>query len=167
MPRLLRFIPEGGTLVEVTTRTLQGRLLLTPKPLLNRIIVGALARTSQRYGVGIVAAAFVSNHYHLLIRIEDAEQLSNFMALLNSKVAREVGRLTGWTEKVWSRRFQAIGDEATVTENRSSCRMERRECSIRGRTSTPRPGRTACRGTFVSWAKVRIGHSLLDGRCLL
>lgn len=108
MPRLLRFIPEGGALVEVTTRTLQGRLLLTPKPLLNRIIVGALARTSQRYGVGIVAAAFVSNHYHLLIRIEDAEQLSNFMALLNSKVAREVGRLTGWTEKVWSRRFQAI-----------------------------------------------------------
>jgi len=30
--------------VEVTTRTFQSRLLLTPKPLLNRIILGVLAR---------------------------------------------------------------------------------------------------------------------------
>lgn len=108
MPRLLRFIPEGGALVEVTTRTLQGRLLLTPKPLLNRIIIGALARASQRFEVDIVAAAFLSNHYHVLAWFNDAEQLSSFMTLFNSKLAREVGRLTGWKEKVWSRRFQAI-----------------------------------------------------------
>ena len=108
MPRLLRFIPEGGALVEVTTRTLQGRLLLTPKPLLNRIIIGALARASQRFQVGIVAAAFLSNHYHILAWVDDAEQLSAFLTLFNSKLAREVGRLTGWKKKVWSRRFQAI-----------------------------------------------------------
>ncbi len=108
MPRLLRFIPEGGALVEVTTRTLQGRLLLTPKPQVNPIIAGALARASRRYGVGVVAASFVSNHYHLLLRVNDAEQLAAFMALFNSKVAREVVRLTGWEEKVWSRRYQAI-----------------------------------------------------------
>jgi len=53
MARLLRFIPAGGSLVEVTTRTFQSRLLLTPKPLLNRIIIGALARASHRYEVGV------------------------------------------------------------------------------------------------------------------
>jgi putative transposase len=108
MARLLRFIPDGGSLVEVTTRTFQSRLLLTPKPLLNRIIIGALARASHRYEVGVVAFSFLSNHYHLLLWVKDAEQLANFMALFNSKLAREVIRLTGWRDKVWSRRYQAI-----------------------------------------------------------
>jgi hypothetical protein len=67
MARPLRFIQEGGALVEVTTRTFQSRLLLTPKPLLNRIILGALARASHRYGVQVVAMAFLANHYHLLV----------------------------------------------------------------------------------------------------
>ena len=61
MPRSLRYVPEGGSLVEVTTRTIQSRLLLTPKPLLNHIILGALARASRLYEVGIVAHCFVSN----------------------------------------------------------------------------------------------------------
>lgn len=63
MARPLRFITEGGALVEVTTRTFQSRLLLTPKPLLNRIILGVLARASHRYEVGVVAFAFLSDHF--------------------------------------------------------------------------------------------------------
>ena len=108
MPRLLRFIPPGGALAEVTTRTFQGRFLLTPGPALNRIIVGALARASRRHEVKVVAAAFVSNHFHLAVWVEDSDQLAGFMTLFNSKLAREVARLTGWTDKVWSRRYQAI-----------------------------------------------------------
>ncbi|HEV2853139.1 MAG TPA: transposase [Thermoanaerobaculia bacterium] len=108
MARPLRFIPEDGALVEVVTRTLQSRLLLTPKPLLNRIIIGALARASRRYGVQVVVMAFLSNHYHLVAWIEDARQLARFMTFFNSKLAREIGRLTGWKQKVWSRRYQAI-----------------------------------------------------------
>jgi hypothetical protein len=37
------------------------------------------------------------------------------MNAFNSKLAREIGRLTGWREKIWSRRYQAIvvsGEEA-------------------------------------------------------
>lgn len=114
MARLLRFIPDGGSLVEVTTRTIQSRFLLTPFPELNRIVIGALARASRRYKVGVVAYAFLSNHYHLLAWAEDADQLSRFMGLFNSKLAglfnsklaREVARLTGWKDKIWSRRYQ-------------------------------------------------------------
>jgi putative transposase len=108
MARLLRFIPDGGSLVEVTTRTIQSRLLLTPNPELNRILIGALARAARRYKVGVVAFAFLGNHYHFLARVEDADQLSRFVGLFNSKVAREVARLTGWKDKIWSRRYQAI-----------------------------------------------------------
>jgi REP element-mobilizing transposase RayT len=108
MARLLRFIPDGGSLVEITTRTIQSRFLLTPSSQLNRIVIGALARASRRYKVGVVAYAFLSNHYHLLVWAEDADQLSRFMGLFNSKLAREVARLTGWKDKIWSRRYQAI-----------------------------------------------------------
>ena len=108
MARLLRFIPDNGSLVEVTTRTIQSRHLLTPTPQLNRIIVGTLARAARRYEVGVVAFSFLANHYHLLLQVQDADQLASFMSLFNSKLAREVARLTGWKDKIWSRRYQAI-----------------------------------------------------------
>ena len=108
MARLLRFIPDNGSLVEVTTRTIQSRHLLTPTPQLNRIIVGALARAARRYEVGVVAFSFLANHYHLLLQVRDADRLASFMSLFNSKLAREVARLTGWKDKIWSRRYQAI-----------------------------------------------------------
>lgn len=37
-----------------------------------------------------------------------AWQLSGFMNLVNSKLAREVGRLYDWREKIWSRRYPSI-----------------------------------------------------------
>jgi hypothetical protein len=45
---------------------------------------------------------------HLLLWIEDAQVLSKFMGYFESKLAREVGRLTGWKEKIFGRRYQAI-----------------------------------------------------------
>jgi hypothetical protein len=104
----VRFVPEERTLVEVTTRTVQGRFLLRPSLLLSAIILGVLARYVLRYGVRCIAFAFVSSHYHLLLEVDDARQLSRFMNAFNSKLAREIGRLTGWREKIWSRRYQAI-----------------------------------------------------------
>jgi putative transposase len=116
MSRRLRFIPDGGALVEVTCRTLQGRFLLRPTRTFNEIVLGVLGRAQKRHPVRICAFAFMSTHFHLLLEVDDARQLSRFMGYLNSNLAREVGRLTGWREKVWSRRYQAIivsNEEAT------------------------------------------------------
>jgi REP element-mobilizing transposase RayT len=108
MPRRLRFIPEGGALVEVTTRTIQGRYLLKPSPELKKIIIGILARAAGLYPVQIHAFTFLSNHYHLLLSVEDALQLSRFMNYVNSNLAREAGRMYGWRDRFWARRYQAI-----------------------------------------------------------
>jgi hypothetical protein len=108
MSRPLRFIPESQTLVEVSTRTVQSRLLLRPSPALNEIVVGTLARAQRLYEVKICAFAFLSNHYHLLLRVDSAKQLSDFMGYFNSNLAREVCRLVDWSDKVWARRFRAI-----------------------------------------------------------
>ena len=120
MCRHLRFIPDGGALVEVTCRTIQGRLLLCPSPQLNDIILGVLGRAQREYPVEIVAYAFASNHYHLHLRVDHAKQLSEFMCFFNSNLAKEVARRTGWKEKVWSRRYQAIviSDEVEVQVER-------------------------------------------------
>ena len=107
MGRRLRFVPERGTLVEVTCRTVQGRFLLRPSPLLNEIILGILARAQRLYPVGICAFSWTSNHYHLLLRVDDAQRLAKFVGYVNSNVAREAGRLHGWKD-IWARRYQDI-----------------------------------------------------------
>jgi len=108
MGRRLRFIPPEGALVEVTCRTVQGRFLLTPSTELNEIILGVLGRAQRLYPVGCCGYACLSNHYHILLEVADARQLSTFMGYFNSNLAREVARRTGWTDKVWARRYQAI-----------------------------------------------------------
>ncbi len=108
MPRRLRYVPENGTLVEVTCRIIHGRMLLKPNRPLNEMIAGTLARGKRRYGVRICAVAVLSNHAHLLLEVDDACQLSRFMCFVKSKIAREVSRRRHWREKIWGRRFTAI-----------------------------------------------------------
>jgi putative transposase len=100
--------------VEVTCRSLHSRLLFRPSPLMNQIILGTLARARQRHQVQVCFFVGVSNHMHLLLWVEDAQRLSQFMGYFSSKLAREVGRLTGWKEKIFGRRYHAIvvSDEA-------------------------------------------------------
>ena len=108
MARRLRFVPPEGSLVEVTTRTLQGRFLLKPSPRLNSIVLGCLGRAQRSCGMVIHAFVFLSNHYHLLLTASSAHQLATFMGYFNGNLAKEIARLQGWKEKVWSRRYQAI-----------------------------------------------------------
>lgn len=107
MSRRLRFVPPGS-LVEVTCRTVQGRCLLTPTPLVSDLIRGALARAARLYPVEIHAFCFLSNHFHLLLTVPGADRLAAFMNHLNSNLAREIGRQVQWREKFWGRRYQAI-----------------------------------------------------------
>jgi hypothetical protein len=105
--RPIRFIPSGA-LVEVTTRTIQGRLLLRPSNELNEILLGILGRALSLYPVLLHAFVFASNHAQLLLSTPDALTLARFMNFVNSKIAREAGRLHAWREKFWGRRYRAI-----------------------------------------------------------
>jgi hypothetical protein len=119
MSRPLRFIPGKKTLVEVTTRTVHSRLLLRPSNALNDTVIGILGRAQERYGVRVSGYSFVSSHYHILLVVDDAKQLADFMGYFNSNLAREAGRLVDWREKFWSRRYRAIvvsGEEGAQRE---------------------------------------------------
>ena len=108
MSRKVRFVTDGGSLVEVTCRTIQGRFLLRPSPQLNDIVLGILGRAQRRHPVQVVAYSILSSHYHLLLRVENTQQMARFMGYFNGNLAREISRLTRWTDKVWARRYQHI-----------------------------------------------------------
>ena len=107
MPRRLRFTPEDH-LVEVTSRTIQSRFILLPRPEFEEITTGILGRAQERTGMIIHGYSFQSNHYHLLLKPADSAQLARFMCLLNGNLAREAGRLYGWPGPVFARRYSAI-----------------------------------------------------------
>jgi REP element-mobilizing transposase RayT len=107
MSRRLRFLPPDS-LVEVTCRTVQGRLLLQPIQLIAELCRGVLARAARLYPVEIHAFAFLGNHYHLLLTTPDAQHLAAFMNYLNSNLAREIGRAVSWREQFWGSRHQTI-----------------------------------------------------------
>ena len=113
--RHIRFIPDNGSLVEVTIRTFQSRFLLRPNPTLNQIIAGVLGRAQRRLGVLCHGVIFLSNHAHLLLTVDNADQLANFMEYINSNIAREVARLLDWPDRIWARRYQAPERGATRT----------------------------------------------------
>ena len=110
MPRDLRYIPEGGALVEVTVRTVQSRLLLRPGPAANEIILGVLGRAQRLYGVACSSVVFLSNHWHALLWVEDALQLALFMQHVDGNLSHELGRkeIHDWPGTLWSRRYEAI-----------------------------------------------------------
>lgn len=101
--------------MEITTRTIHGRLLLRPSPELNDLLLGILGRAQFIYRIEIHAFVAMSNHMHLLVTARDACQLAGFMAFVNGNIARRAGRLHGWRERFWGRRYRAIGvaDEAS------------------------------------------------------
>jgi REP element-mobilizing transposase RayT len=111
MSRKLRYMDRPVVTFEVTTRTLQGRLLLKPSAELNEIILGILGRALELYPVLLHLVVVASNHIHLIVTAESVKQLSDFMQYFNSNIAREAGRLHRWREKFWGRRYTSISIE--------------------------------------------------------
>jgi REP element-mobilizing transposase RayT len=108
MSRRLRFIPENGSLVEITCRTDHGRYLLRPDPVIDDILLGVLGRAQRLYPVEICGFSFLSSHYHLLLWVPDARSMAKFMWYFQTNAAREVGRLTDWPDGIWSDRYTSI-----------------------------------------------------------
>lgn len=107
MPRSLRFTPPSG-LVEVTSRTLQGRHLLRPSPQANAIFLGVLGRALRKYDVALIYVVCMSNHFHALLLPRDSKALADFMGYFVGNLARKVNLSTGWSGPVFPTRYRSI-----------------------------------------------------------
>lgn len=111
--RPLRWLDQTSTglptLVEITSRCQQGRMLLRPNPTIKRVAIGCLARAQQKTPeIGVVGFNFQSNHYHLLLTAYEPKHLSKFMGSVQSNLAREICKFHDWGDKVWARRYRSI-----------------------------------------------------------
>jgi putative transposase len=98
-----------GHLTEITLKTFQARFLLAPNRLLNRLVLGILARAQARYDALVICAVVVmSNHIHLLVVPECEEQLMRFCQYIGSNISREVGTLRRWTGGIFRRRYSDV-----------------------------------------------------------
>jgi REP element-mobilizing transposase RayT len=108
MSRSLRHV-QPNSVVEVTIKTTQDRLLLRPSRKLNELVLGVLGRALAHYGgVRLFAFVVMSNHMHLLLQVADAQALSRFMGFVNGNIGRKVGKLHGWSNGLWKDRFTSI-----------------------------------------------------------
>ncbi len=108
MARRVRFVPDRGSLVEVTVRTAQSEFLLRPSPSLNDLAGGVLGRAQAKVPVRVHSVVVMSSHFHLLLTVDDAKQMADFMEYVDTNLALEVNRLHGRRGPVWERRYQAI-----------------------------------------------------------
>ena len=103
-----RWIPSENTLVEVTTRTFQGRYLLKPTPEVREIVLGVIGRAQRMYRMKICLLTFMSNHWHALLVPTDAKQLADFMNYVNGQIAKRLQPLNRWKGKLWAKPFDLV-----------------------------------------------------------
>jgi putative transposase len=104
--RKLRYVPQPHTLVSITNHTIQERYLLRPGPSFDDLFLGILGRTQRRHEMAIAAVSVLSDHFRLLLIVDDAQEVADFMRDLQSKLSREVNRLTGWRGPVFEHRYE-------------------------------------------------------------
>jgi REP element-mobilizing transposase RayT len=128
---------------------------MTPRPEVCRLILGVVGRAQRLYSVEICNLSFLSSHYHMLLVVDDAEQLASFMEYVNSNIAREVGSLVDWKEKFWGRWYHAIvvSVEPAAQEERYRYVISQgvKECLVE---------------KVREWPGVHVARALLDGERL-
>ncbi len=110
MSRPLRYVPEGGALVEITINMIQSRYLLRPdkRGRVNELVLGVVGRAQRLYSMSIVGISALTSNAHLLTVPEDAEQMAAFMRHVGGNISDEIGRLHDWPGKMQERRYRAI-----------------------------------------------------------
>ena len=93
---------------EITQITIQRRYLLKPDPVLNLRIIGALAKSMERYPIQLHAFVFLSTHLHVLATFSDAKRMADFMRHFTQKLSKEVGIVYEWDGTVFPKRYHHV-----------------------------------------------------------
>lgn len=106
MPRL-RKVYRNRDIVMVTSRTEEG-LPLLPYSFINMIIWSSLAKAKELYPVDIICFCFSTNHFHMLLRVIDPEDLSDFVGYVKQEIAHGINRLLGRRKKtIWEEGYDS------------------------------------------------------------
>jgi len=95
----------SGCVYFITSRTEEG-LPFVPLRFMNILLWSALARAIRLYPVQLIAVTMEANHIHMMIRVIDPEDASQFVGYFKSESAHHLNRLLGRQGRtVWAERF--------------------------------------------------------------
>ena len=118
MPRIRKFFPKGSVLF-VTSST-EHSLPFMPNLVVNTILQGIIARAQHLYGQKICHFVFMANHFHMILLVEDPDNVSNLIGYIKAKSANAINRLLGRKRHtVWCSGFDSpiiLDSEATVNK---------------------------------------------------
>ena len=102
--RHARYLRQGVA-YHIVCKTLQSFMLLAPDPELEvrGLVAGVIGRAQRNWPeVRLFAAAFLSNHFHLLL--EGApESVVPFIAFIKREISRRISERIGWSGPMWAR----------------------------------------------------------------
>ena len=91
---------QPGALVEVSRRTIAGFFLLTAHKLVLQTFLYLLAIYTTRFGIKLVGAVMMLNHFHLLM-IDEEGNTPSFMQIFDSMLAKFLNRFHKREGTVW------------------------------------------------------------------
>ncbi len=100
MPRLPKFHPPKSVLF--ITTSLEEGLLLKANPLVRAILETCLAKAQRLHKVRICHFLFEENHVHLILIVDNPEDVADFMGRFKTESAHAINRLLGRRKRtVW------------------------------------------------------------------
>lgn len=99
-----RFIANSNILI--TSRIKTG-LPLACNPLIELIIKSVLARALAQYPVKISHFVFMANHFHIILYVQDAFDVVNFIAFVKKRLSDFINKLSGKIGSRWQVGFDA------------------------------------------------------------
>ena len=109
MPHHLRYQSQPWATHHVVSRCIRGFAFLKPTPEINAVIRGVFCYSLNKYKsvIEVHSFGFMSNHFHLMISAAETKFMSQFMAHFKGNVARELGRVHGWSGPFWQGRYSS------------------------------------------------------------
>ncbi len=106
MPRPPRFLLNGETYL--ITSSIEEGLPLACNPLIKTIIESCLARAQSLYPVRLGHHLFEANHLHMLVTVDNPQDLVDFMRHFKTETAHAINNLLGRDKKtVWCESFDS------------------------------------------------------------
>jgi len=103
-PRWMQLVRDAGYHVMARGHT---REAVFADPQDTRAFLGLLDRYRQRFGVRLYHYCLMTNHFHLLLQLDDCRRLSALMAGLLLVYARHCNRKHGFVGHLWKGRFKS------------------------------------------------------------
>lgn len=108
-----KHLKQDNAFYFLTVKTLNGQWFLRPDKY-KQIVFDCLKEKTKKFNYPLIAYVILANHYHLIVKISNADKIAKFMGEVNGASARAINETDGVIgRKIWWNYYDHIlRDEA-------------------------------------------------------